>query len=149
MKVLDFLERVVFGEIDTDPGRGKQILSRLVSKELGTCPACHLGFRGHYFASVATTIWTEENRHRADAFRNALRNGDFSQVLSFRDFDPHEDALGVDILRCPSRQVVWAASVQPYSLDQRFEILESGVVSSADAEALLNHVNNDAWTDMD
>jgi hypothetical protein len=107
-----------------------------------------LGFRSHSFAYVATTVWTEENRAKTDALLNALRDGNFAEVSGTHEFDPHEDALGVEVIKCPSGLVVWVASVQPYSLDQRFEILESSVVSPIDAKPMLDKIDADAWTDM-
>jgi hypothetical protein len=128
--------------------RGIKIVAKRLRKFFKVCPACDMKFRHHQLARIAITIMANSNKSRIDELLQTIKDKDWKKIFTFDEFDEMENALVFQVINCPSEKAVWLLAVEPYSLDEPYEVTEYEVLDSIEAQRLLSLVKSDKWANM-
>lgn len=140
----DALERIRAKSV----ARGMKIVAKHLRNFFKVCPACDMKFRHHQFARIAITIMANNNKSRIDEFLQTIKDKDWKKTLTFDEFDELENALVFQVIKCPSEKAVWLLAVEPYSLDEPYEVIEYEVLDLTETQRLLSIVETEKWANM-
>lgn len=144
-KFQDRLLKLIYGDTDRLIREGRKLEVANLRRMLGSCPICGQDFTGHYYASFALTPLPKENKQQVDEFLKALREHRWADAKKFRDFEPLDDAIGAQALRCAGRQIMWLAMLYPYEPGADQSIIEQGILDHEESRLLEDLIERDGW----
>jgi hypothetical protein len=106
-----------------------EAMRRLLSEVMPVCGVCKSAAEGHLFKSMASTPIREGQPDRPQALLHAIKQHDWTTMLSFNEWEgtlASVDAIG---LKCPSGRCSVVALLSPYELSEPYVLLHQEVVS--------------------
>ena len=137
-----------YGSAEKMAQRGENVLNTRLKTFFGVCPSCGNSFEEHSFTRIAWTITNGEHSERLREFLEILRSGKWQELLDISDFDPLEDTLVIDLIRCVNGKAIWILTREVASLDDPTQIAEHKVLGFDESKHLLSLLVDSNWIKM-
>jgi hypothetical protein len=122
---------------------GVPLIADAFVKTFNRCPICDQDFLDHYF-TVLNVIPTDNSKAVTDLL-DKVKNHQWAAASKIREFEPSQDAIEVNVLRCSGGGFAVAIMEDPVELYHNPVILDYEVLDEARSEELRTVVDEAQW----
>jgi hypothetical protein len=140
-KLTDVWARLT-GKTAGDAG-GVSLIAAAFVKTFNRCPICDRDFLDHYF-TVLSVVPTD-NRQAVTDLLDKVKNHQWEAASKIREFEPSQDAIEVNVLRCSGGRFAVAIMEDPVELYHNPVILDYEVLDETRSEELRTVIAEAQW----
>jgi len=122
---------------------GLSLIARAFVKTFNRCPICDQDFLDHSF-TVLSVIPADNGKAVTDLL-DKVKNHQWAAASEIREFEPSQDAIEINVLRCPGRRLAVAIVEDPVELYHDPVIIDYEVLDDAQSEELRMVVDQAQW----
>jgi hypothetical protein len=123
---------------------GPPLTIRAFLKTFGRCPICDLDFLDHYFALLS--VIPAYKSEALTALIGMVKNHQWPAAREIREFEPTQDAITIQVLRCPCRKLAVVIMENPYEPYYNPSIIDHEVLDEAESQELRTVLGETQWS---
>jgi hypothetical protein len=94
--------------------------AKVLRELLSVCPLCKGSLKSHQYKMIASAPLREANLPRSQELLEAVRQQEWSRVVTFQEWEGDQPNAEVFVLRCPDDSLYVLIVLAPYALEEPY-----------------------------